>query len=236
MKIQIELVRPRWARLPRTRRRRVLVALLAVAVLAVPVAWASHDFGDVPTASPHHDDVTAIRQAGITTGCNPPANTAYCPDQPVRRDQMASFLRRGLGRVGLSGFEGVPGTTVESVVGTRQIVAGVPSAADGPDVRGFVRADAAVTIHVTDASGCPCTFVGNLFLEGGFWMAGRFTLLTVREPGDYVMPLVGVAGVSSGVKTVQVRVWRPVGSAEALAWGNLAVSYFPFGPFGGNGF
>ncbi|HEX5696225.1 MAG TPA: N-acetylmuramoyl-L-alanine amidase [Acidimicrobiia bacterium] len=35
--------------------------------------------------------------AGITVGCNPPANDRYCPDDPIARDQMATFLTRALG-------------------------------------------------------------------------------------------------------------------------------------------
>jgi hypothetical protein len=35
--------------------------------------------------------------AGITLGCNPPANDRYCPDDPIARDQMATFLTRALG-------------------------------------------------------------------------------------------------------------------------------------------
>jgi hypothetical protein len=38
--------------------------------------------------------INAIARVGITRGCNPPANTEYCPDNPVRRDEMASFLSR----------------------------------------------------------------------------------------------------------------------------------------------
>ncbi|MFZ0626744.1 MAG: hypothetical protein WAN34_09640, partial [Acidimicrobiia bacterium] len=34
---------------------------------------------------------------GVTVGCNPPANTHFCPDQKVTRDQMATFLTRALG-------------------------------------------------------------------------------------------------------------------------------------------
>ena len=52
----------------------------------------------MPNSNPHHNDINAIAVAGITRGCNPPTNTNYCPDQAVRRDQMASFLQRGLGR------------------------------------------------------------------------------------------------------------------------------------------
>ncbi len=39
-------------------------------------------------------DINALAAAGVTYGCNPPDNDRYCPRDPVRRDQMASFLAR----------------------------------------------------------------------------------------------------------------------------------------------
>ena len=39
-------------------------------------------------------NIDRIAAAGITAGCNPPDNTRYCPHEPVRRDQLASFLVR----------------------------------------------------------------------------------------------------------------------------------------------
>ena len=42
-------------------------------------------------------DIDRLRQAGVTFGCNPPDNTNFCPNDSVRRDQMASFLARALG-------------------------------------------------------------------------------------------------------------------------------------------
>jgi hypothetical protein len=36
-------------------------------------------------------------EAGITVGCNPPANTRYCGEQFIPRDQMAALLTRALG-------------------------------------------------------------------------------------------------------------------------------------------
>jgi SpoIID/LytB domain protein len=41
-------------------------------------------------------DIDRIKTAGVTVGCNPPENTNFCPDDPVGRDQMASFLARAL--------------------------------------------------------------------------------------------------------------------------------------------
>lgn len=52
-------------------------------------------FDDVPANAQHAAAVEGMRAAGITRGCSstPPS---YCPDDPVRRDQMASFLGRAL--------------------------------------------------------------------------------------------------------------------------------------------
>lgn len=40
------------------------------------------------------NDINRLAAAGITKGCNPPANTLYCLNDPVTRDQMAAFLHR----------------------------------------------------------------------------------------------------------------------------------------------
>lgn len=50
------------------------------------------DIGD----SVHADAIEAIAEAGITKGCNPPANDRYCPKDPVTRGQMAAFFRRAM--------------------------------------------------------------------------------------------------------------------------------------------
>jgi hypothetical protein len=42
-------------------------------------------------------DIDRLATAGVTRGCNPPANTNFCPDDPVTRGQMAAFLHRALG-------------------------------------------------------------------------------------------------------------------------------------------
>ncbi len=41
-------------------------------------------------------DIEWLAAAGITAGCNPPANTNYCPTSSVTRGQMAAFLVRAL--------------------------------------------------------------------------------------------------------------------------------------------
>jgi hypothetical protein len=41
--------------------------------------------------------IEALARAGITSGCNPPANDRFCPNDPVTRGQMAAFLVRAFG-------------------------------------------------------------------------------------------------------------------------------------------
>jgi hypothetical protein len=47
--------------------------------------------------SVHAAAIDALAAAGITRGCNPPANDRFCPANSVTRAQMASFLVRALG-------------------------------------------------------------------------------------------------------------------------------------------
>jgi hypothetical protein len=42
-------------------------------------------------------DIERLAAAGITKGCNPPANDRFCPDSNVTRGQMAALLVRALG-------------------------------------------------------------------------------------------------------------------------------------------
>jgi hypothetical protein len=46
--------------------------------------------------SPFASDIIWLAENGITSGCNPPHNTLFCPDDEVTRGQMAAFLRRAL--------------------------------------------------------------------------------------------------------------------------------------------
>ncbi|HSJ36031.1 MAG TPA: S-layer homology domain-containing protein [Acidimicrobiia bacterium] len=57
----------------------------------------SHDFSDVDSSNVFEDDICWLAAEGITRGCNPPANTEFCPKDPVTRGQMAAFLVRALG-------------------------------------------------------------------------------------------------------------------------------------------
>ena len=54
-------------------------------------------FEDVPESHIFWPYIEAIKELGITVGCNPPENTRYCPDDTVTRAQLATFLARAMG-------------------------------------------------------------------------------------------------------------------------------------------
>ena len=72
------------------------MAAFLVRAFNLPAAATMGSFVDVPVSEWYAPSVEAVRQAGVTSGCisSPPS---FCPDGLVLRDQMASFLARGLG-------------------------------------------------------------------------------------------------------------------------------------------
>jgi hypothetical protein len=141
---------------PRRRWRRwvALGGLVGLLAVAVPVAWASHQFTDVPDSSPFHGDIGAVKDAGITAGktCVPPGTPpTYCPTEGITREAMAAFVHRGFGRAGLS-------STLEVAIGDAIVDLGAVTI-DVGGVTGntqFVKLDAAVTTYIGSSSGCPC--------------------------------------------------------------------------------
>ena len=61
---------------------------------ALDLPPATSDFFTDDDGTVFESDVNAVAAAGITKGCNPPANDRFCPDDTVTRGQMAAFLDR----------------------------------------------------------------------------------------------------------------------------------------------
>ena len=145
--------RIRW---PRRRRSQLLVVALVAVTAVVPVAWANHQFSDVPTGSPHHGDISSIVAAGITGGCGA---GVYCPDQAVRRDQMASFLTRGLPRLAMDSTTDAPdlpsSNATVAVIAETMVVAGVSGTQ-------YVKVDAFAQLNTGPSTACPCTIEAQI--------------------------------------------------------------------------
>ena len=70
-----------------------MAAMLSRA-LTLPVA--DIDFFVDDEGSVFENAINKIAAAGITQGCNPPANTRYCPTNRVTRGEMAAFIKRSV--------------------------------------------------------------------------------------------------------------------------------------------
>jgi hypothetical protein len=83
-------------RLPPEKGRRlgIVAATVAVVGLIAVTASAGHTFLDVPDTHTFHDDIEWMRDSDITRGCNPPANTEFCPDDFATRGQLSAFFHR----------------------------------------------------------------------------------------------------------------------------------------------
>jgi hypothetical protein len=72
---------------------RAQMATFLTRAFDLPAASTPIGFTDVTDASPHREAIDAIAAEGITLGCGS-SPLRYCPSDPIRRDQMASFLAR----------------------------------------------------------------------------------------------------------------------------------------------
>lgn len=72
-----------------------MAAFLHRALPDLAVTGTATDFID-DDDSTFESDIEWLAATGVTRGCNPPANTQFCPDSPVTRGAMAAFLHRAL--------------------------------------------------------------------------------------------------------------------------------------------
>lgn len=77
-------------------RHRLVIGLAALTLFLIPVAatGAISLWDDVPHDSIFVNDTNWMKVTGVSKGCNPPANTEYCPESLLTRQQMAAFLHR----------------------------------------------------------------------------------------------------------------------------------------------
>lgn len=140
------------------RSARYLAVLVLALGIGIPAVLAhTGAFTDVPHGAAFHDEINAIKTAGITTGCGA---TTYCPEQSVRRDAMAAFMKRGFGSVDReSAIGSLPIPEGATIVDSTNVA--VPGASIAGAVQ-FVKIDAKVEVAVSGTV-CDCEFV--LFLS-----------------------------------------------------------------------
>ncbi len=101
--------------------------------------------------------IEKIAAAGVTVGCNPPSNDRFCPDQQVKRDQMATFLTRALDLT-----PNKPPARLLPLPGNPSGMSPVPSAAREVDT-----SDPDIVIGSGTAQGCTSQAVVDAVAQGG---------------------------------------------------------------------
>jgi hypothetical protein len=226
----------RRIRLPRRWWARSLLAVAVLAVVFVPAAWANHEFSDVPTASPHHAAVSSLAAAGITGGCGP---SLYCPANAVRRDEMASFLTRGLPRLAMDSITNavdLPTTGAVTLIEEETMI--VPGSAGTQ----YVRVDGIAQMNTgTPGTVCPCTLAARIRQVSPEVFSPTFFFDVAPGPGGDIDDTFFVSWaftVPSGLHTYQLQMWQDsnTGVAAVLPVSNAAtiVQSFPFNQ-GANG-
>jgi hypothetical protein len=220
--------------------RLVLLGLSLALVVAVPVAWASHQYTDVPDDNPFHGDIGAIKTAGITSGktCDPPGTfPTYCPGESITREAMAAFVHRGFGRTAWT--VGAPDTFAANA-GVRDLAVVTINVGGVAGGTAFVKLDGVVTSSVTDLTGCPCALAAHLVRDGGLPFRNVFLTHTTLGPGGdpgyetgAVTAVVAVPTATTQTFRLQARRDGPLPITGSLdAYGDLTAITAPFGSTG----
>ena len=169
--------------------RRALPILITAAVVAPATAYA---FNDVPSDSPHKDGIAYVDSANITHGCDNQGN--YCPDNPVTRAQMATFLYRA------SGNDPATAPSVNAAKVGGKTAAELQGAAGPPGVSGYTMTSHAVSPQVVNGFefDISCPTVGQKALGGGGSPVANF-VLSGSYPGasgDWIVDWASIDGAN----------------------------------------
>ena len=154
------------------------VAVMAALVGATAALAAGPMFGDVPDDHPFADEIGAMAEAGITTGG---ADGNFHPDAAVKRQAMAAFLGRGLGRIDGVGLGG--GESYHAFPETKNLFSDTASVTAGAagDGAGYVLVLANATASSTDEDDCPCQIRLDIIRAGTPDPIGRTSYETLTD-------------------------------------------------------
>ena len=188
---------------PHRRAWRLGVVGLVVALVIPAAALGGSEFSDVPSSHKFHDDIQAIANAGITSGCG---GSNYCPNGLVTRGQMAAFLNR----LGALGDGTSPKVNADRV--------------DGYHANQLVRAAEMATAATTaiPATGTFVQYGGNLTINApkAGWVVVNFGFTVQTSNCTAACDVSGqVLHVESGFSQSRAQVW--VTPAVPLASGSV---------------
>jgi hypothetical protein len=217
-------------RVPKRWVRIAMIVGVTALIVAPLTAIASHSFTDVPDSNTFHEDIAWLADADVTKGCNPPANTQFCPDDEVTRGQMAAFLRR------LAENQVVDAATaVTAETATNAEAAANADTLDGLDSSDFVGTEGGLSVwaalYATGTSIQNQIGVASITEES----TGVYLVDFDRDVPEF--PVVNVTGVNIGGNTcnwsfagpisdaIRIRCYTPAGAAAAASF-SLVVHEF----------
>jgi hypothetical protein len=219
-------------RVPRKWVRIAMIVGVTALVVAPLTAVASHSFTDVPDNQTFHEDIEWLKDTGVTRGCNPPANTEFCPDRFTSRGEMAAFMKRYAAFIDAE--DGTPGQAdnADTVDGfdASSLVRAEGSATDNPSesdgtvesvtidapVDGLLVVDSVTEATSADAWFCRIELNGTQVPELGY---------NIDVPGDGACPSSMVLSVQAGEHIIDLV----VGDIEdTLNESSLSVLFVPF--------
>lgn len=223
--------RPRiGVRIERRAVRRASIAIALVLTIALPAGvMAIHQFTDVPNTNTFHNQIDALADSGITAGCTA---TKYCPADPVRRNSMAAFLTRGLGRMAIDEFN-FPAITAGSAFATVSIKTNGAAYVDARAAYyGLIEPGAVGESYL-------CEHLVYISVDGSDEFAHPLAGFTTADQAPTVYQLTPMAieispVVAAGTHTVSLIYYGSTGGACTFSVGRgaLTATVVPFGPTG----
>lgn len=202
------------------------IALLA-SLLGNSLAFANHSFSDVSDSHPFHEEISAIRQAGITNGYG---DGTYRPAEPVSRAAMAAFMGRGFGRINTAGGSiSNPADNTPTQVGVAVMKSGATSGAGGYV---HLTADAQMSAPVTE---CQCVLTVEIYDQATSTVVGSRTsmsddvnVLLINSQSVAVQALVEIPPNVTRAYTLRVRATTAGNNSGITVSGRIVASYVPF--------
>ena len=228
---------------PSSRRRRILTAAaLVFALAAFPLGTAAiPQFSDVPDSNQFHNDIDAIADAGVTSGC---AAGLYCPSAYVTREQMAAFMNR-LGALAPEKTPVVNATTVDRFNAdalSRVAYASTDNA--GPDGSDGVKLTVAITAPTRGYFSVVASLDSTNYVADDAWfcyltkdaayITGTQRLFDFQVGANQEEDCVtnGVVSTCGGTSTFTLVI-QDIGPSTSFRAGNLFVQFTPFNGTGG---
>lgn len=213
------------------RRMATIVVVFAVLIAPVAAAGATSLWADIPDDSIFVNDTNWMKVTGVSLGCNPPANTEYCPKDLLTREQMAAFMHRlsdaqvvdaatAIDAENAENSDTVDGRDADELMSITGSDSGDTSFVPGPPPSGNSKLLATLTGFDVPASGGVITAHGNVQAEPVSGTQLGLVWVDIDGGGDCDSPIPdGAAGTGSYLTEIVILETTSAITTRAVAAG-----------------